>query len=354
MGHHLIRIFMSSPSDVRTERDTVSNLVEEINDMLEYLGPKDKPLRLQLLRYETDTYPDYGQPQEVVNRQMPNDYHIFVGVMWARCGTPTGSADSGTIEEFERARERRQQSTLPKLMFYFCDQPISIPGLDGVRQLEKVVSFREELASQGLTARYATHAEFREVVRGHLLHAIHDILYNEECLEQIGEASATAAVSESDRRAMLALSAEYEKIRQEMPVGGERTQRMTAVASKMTARAASVRSMLRELQDSTWAGERLAAIAILQMFPEAEALGWLAERLDPDLERLFIGYQASVALLQAVRGLPSGACRALDEAINTAMRLAEKVTDDKPRLDVLKSAQKELQRKCPDGASRPP
>ena len=207
MGHRIIKIFMSSPSDVRAEWATVSNLVDEINDMREYLGPKDKPLRLQLLRYETDTYPDYGQPQEVVNRQMPDDHHIFLGVMWARCGTPTRNAESGTIEEFEEARGRRERSMLPKLMFYFCDQPIAIPDLDGIRQIEKVVAFRERLASEGLTARYATHGEFRDVVRGHLLRAVHDILNNEKCLEQVGEASAATAVSEFDRRAILALSA---------------------------------------------------------------------------------------------------------------------------------------------------
>ena len=346
MGHHVIKIFMSSPSDVRVERNTVSNLVEEINDMLEYLGPRDKSLKLQLLRYETDTYPDYGQPQEVVNRQMPDDYHIFVGVMWARCGTATQNAESGTIEEFEQARKRREQSMLPKLMFYFCDQPILIPDLEGVRQLEKVVRFREELASQGLTARYATHEDFREVVRGHLLHAIHDIIYNEECLKQLGELSADAAVSKSDRRLILDLSAEYDNIRREMSGGGERTQRMSVIVSKMTVRAASVRSILPELQGSTRAGERLAAIAILQMFPKTEALTWLAERLDPDQEELFVGYQASVALLHAVRSLPVDACLALDEAINTATNLAQRYADDKPRLDVLKTAQEELGRKC--------
>jgi hypothetical protein len=82
------------------------------------------------------------------------------------------------------------------------------------------------------------------------------------------------------------------------------------------------------------------------MFPETEALTWLAECLDPDLERLFIGYQASVALLQAVRSLPANDCRALREVIDTAMSLAKRNADDKPRLEVLETAREELQRKC--------
>src|SRR5439155_8546244 len=41
-------------------------------------------LRLELLRYETHTYPDIGQAQDVINRQIKVDYDILIGVMWKR------------------------------------------------------------------------------------------------------------------------------------------------------------------------------------------------------------------------------------------------------------------------------
>src|SRR5215472_6458102 len=112
-----LKIFLSSPSDVTEERDALAQLVKDINDVLAFLAP-EKRLTLELVRYETHAYPDIGQPQEVINRQVPVDYDIFVGVMWKRCGTPTANAPSGTIDEFRRAFEHRKSSHLPRIMFY--------------------------------------------------------------------------------------------------------------------------------------------------------------------------------------------------------------------------------------------
>jgi hypothetical protein len=87
------------------------------------------------------------------------------------------------------------------------------------------------------------------------------------------------------------------------------------------------------------------------MFPTAHDLDWLAERLDPEKERPFVGYQAAIGLLQAVRGLPSTNCAALRKAVDKARGLAERLPDDPPRIEVLKSAADELKEKCSGGTS---
>jgi hypothetical protein len=145
-----IRIFLASPSDVEQERDALSALFQEINDVLAFLVP-DRALRLELVRYETHTYPDMGRAQDVINRQIPIDYDIFVGVMWKRAGTPTATSPSGTIEEFRRALAHRQNTGRPVIMFYFCDEQVPFPHGDDLDQLQKVVKFREELSSIGYT-----------------------------------------------------------------------------------------------------------------------------------------------------------------------------------------------------------
>lgn len=76
-GNH-IRIFLSSPNDVAAEREKMADLVAEINDVLTYLAP-ERGLKLELLRYEIDAYPDYGAPQAVVDRLLPDDFDIFIG-----------------------------------------------------------------------------------------------------------------------------------------------------------------------------------------------------------------------------------------------------------------------------------
>ena|SRR5947209_561278 len=79
---------------------------------------------------------------------------------------------------------------------------------------------------------------------------------------------------------------------------------MDEIAAALRLRSAAVRSLLHEYQRSSSPGQRLAAICILQQFPNQAELTWLANRLDPEKEAPFISYAAAVALAQAVRSLP--------------------------------------------------
>ena len=114
---------------------------------------------------------------------------------------------------------------------------------------------------------------------------------------------------------------------------------------RLVSEAASARRSLPDLQRSNEAGLRLAAIACLQTFPDANHLDWLATRLDPELEKPFVGYQAAIALRQAVRKLPSGNIPQLKDALTRAKQLAERIPDDPPRLNVLNLALQELARR---------
>ena len=342
----ILKVFVASPDDVAEERNTLAKLLADINDVLAYLTP-EKGLSLELVRYETHSYPDIGAPQEVINREIPVDYDIFVGIMWKRAGTPTATALSGTIEEFNRACERRKQGSLPRIMFYFCDQPIPVPTATELQQLAEVVKFRSQLASQGLTAAYPSHAEFGDHVRGGLLRAIRDILS-----ETVPSAiSATLPpepppVDAASREAALQLAKEYDQIRGKMPAGDERTRIMEAVFSRMKITAPKVQGSLSAFQQSSSAGERLMAIAVLDMFPEANHLAWLAERMDPEQEKPFVAYHAAVALLDAVTNLPSEDCAKLEAALAEAKKLALRLKGDPARLNVLALAEEELARKC--------
>jgi DNA-directed RNA polymerase specialized sigma24 family protein len=57
-----LRVFVAYPDDVAEERATLAKLRAEINDVLAYLAP-DKRRSIELLRYETHSYPDIGAPQ---------------------------------------------------------------------------------------------------------------------------------------------------------------------------------------------------------------------------------------------------------------------------------------------------
>lgn len=96
----VIGVFVASPSDVSEERKALESVVHELNKT----WSKNLNLRLDLIKWETDIYPGFGEySQDVINEQVNDEYDVFVAIFWGRSGTPTKIAESGTIEEFNRA-----------------------------------------------------------------------------------------------------------------------------------------------------------------------------------------------------------------------------------------------------------
>jgi hypothetical protein len=123
-------------------------------------------------------------------------------------------------------------------------------------------------------------------------------------LSPLTTAETTAAVPSAARQQILdqlaALARDYENLRSTLRSGPERTRKMETVTSQMRTLAPMVDTLLREqLQNSASPGQRLAAVACLQVRPDAAALIWLADRVGS--EKPFLGYHAALALLYAVR-----------------------------------------------------
>lgn len=162
----VLTIFLASPSDVSDERARFSEVIADWNRA----WSRELGLRLELVRWEDDAYPSIGtDAQEVINRQLPTDYDLFVGVMWSRFGTPTGRAGSGTKEEFDRALTRyRETPGALDILFYFKDAPISPSKLD-LHQLAKVLEFKTSLQHTGLLSwDFADLDQFKNLVELHL------------------------------------------------------------------------------------------------------------------------------------------------------------------------------------------
>jgi len=339
-----VRIFVSTPSDVQDERKALRSLVAEINDVVMFLAP-ERNVTLRLVDYKGDAHPDVGdEPQAVIDRQIPPDYDIHFGVMWKRCGTATKGADSGTVHEFNQALARREKTGKPTIMFYFSGEPSSPPtSPDEIDQLTKVMKFRQRIEAIGLTGAYPTRAEFREHARLGLLQAVRNILREELPKREVEPAPQTPARMSQRLRE---LCETYDAVRIDMQSGPNRTRRMTDILEEMKAEAPAARSLLATFTGHSSAGYRLAAIGILQVFPAVDQLTWLADRLNPDLEAPFIGYQAAIALLQAVRGLPDSDCPTLRAEVTRARTLAQRNANDPPRISALDYALKELAQKC--------
>lgn len=165
-----LRIFLASPSDIQEERNVVSLVVEELQRTIGDILHVD----LELIRWETHTFPDVGDDaQDVINKEI-GDYDVLVGMMWKRFGTPTKRADSGTGEEFDRAYEYFKTYNRPKIMFYFRTTPFYTRDLRELSQFGKVVRFRKKLEKLGVYLwEYNEPLEFERRVREHLIKQVH-------------------------------------------------------------------------------------------------------------------------------------------------------------------------------------
>jgi len=138
---------------VTEERDIAVQTIQEWNN----LNSSERRLVLLPLRWETHSAPDYGKrPQEVINRQVVDPCDILIGVFWTRIGSPTGGADSGTLEEIERVAGKGRPT-----MLYFSKVKKDPHDLD-LDQLAKLRGFRDRIRPKALVETYSTHIEFKE------------------------------------------------------------------------------------------------------------------------------------------------------------------------------------------------
>ena len=162
----VLTLFLASPGDVAEERSRLKDVVDSWNTT----WSREFAVRLELLRWETDAYPDSGEDgQDVINKQIPNDWDIFIGVMWSRFGTPTARAGSGTEEEFLRAIERRDSSdSKVSLLLYFKEEPVAPSKIDPV-QLADVLKFKATAKDKGLLVwNFNSADEFEKLVDLHI------------------------------------------------------------------------------------------------------------------------------------------------------------------------------------------
>lgn len=164
----VLSVFVASPSDVEEERDKLESVIQELN----MIWARNLGVRLELIRWESHVSPGFGEDaQDVINEHIPDDYDLFIGIMWCRFGTPTKRAESGTIEEFQRAKERFDNNPDSlKLMLYFKDEPSPLPPYKiDYSQLEQVSKFRSSLGEEGgLYWSFNSLEDFAEKLRRHL------------------------------------------------------------------------------------------------------------------------------------------------------------------------------------------
>jgi hypothetical protein len=130
----VLNILIASPSDVAEERDVVEKVILGWNaSHFASMG-----VMLHPIRWESHAYPASGdRPQAIINKQIVDSGDILIGIFGYKLGTPTGTAQSGTIEEIE---EFRKAGKYVALYFSTADVPRSADR----NQLEALEAYKKE------------------------------------------------------------------------------------------------------------------------------------------------------------------------------------------------------------------
>ncbi len=156
------KCFIASPGDTANEREVCDSVFQEINNT----QGQQFNFRIESKKWENDARPSFGESaQDVINKQLVNNFQLFIGIMFTRFGIPTKVAESGTEEEFNLAYENKDNV---EIMFYFNDEKISPDDID-TDQLSKVNAFKSKLSDKGgLYSKYIGITDFENKLRKHL------------------------------------------------------------------------------------------------------------------------------------------------------------------------------------------
>ncbi len=161
----VFNVLIASPSDVSQERDIVANALFAWNAA----NFSTTGILLNPVRWETHSYPESGdRPQSIVNKQIVDEGDLLIGIFGTRLGTPTGAAQSGTIEEIERFRSAGKHVAL-----YFSTADISRNA--NRNELAALEEYQRERQKDTLYSTFGSPEELHERIAQHLPHIVAEV-----------------------------------------------------------------------------------------------------------------------------------------------------------------------------------
>jgi hypothetical protein len=155
----VIPVMIASPGDVYEEREIVREVVHSWN----YINSLKTKVVLMPAGWETHSSPELGaRAQELINSRVLKDCDLLIGVFWTRLGTPTGKAESGTVEEIEEHIQAGKPA-----MIYFSSKPV-VPQSINQEQFNALQAFKSKCKELGIIDEFDDIIEFKDKVGRHL------------------------------------------------------------------------------------------------------------------------------------------------------------------------------------------
>jgi hypothetical protein len=154
-----VNVAVASPGDVEKERDSVLRVFSRWNNN------NDELAFLNAVMWEFSSVPTLGDhPQHLLNDQLIDKSDILIAIFWSKLGTPTPTANSGTVEEIREFIKRKGPG---RVMLYFCRRDVPYE-LINPSELSKLQEFKEQMRTQGLFHQYQHVEEFERDLYQHL------------------------------------------------------------------------------------------------------------------------------------------------------------------------------------------
>jgi hypothetical protein len=162
----VVEVLISSPGDLKTTREKCQQAITQWN----LTHGREKNIFLEAILWESHASSEYGdRPQGLLNRQIVDRSDMAIVLFWTRFGTPTGKADSGTVEELEHFAE-----TGKPCLVYFCTADCSPTKIDA-DQLSKLNHFKSKLRKNSLTANFNSDDELLSLLNRDISNAINQL-----------------------------------------------------------------------------------------------------------------------------------------------------------------------------------
>jgi len=136
-------VFIGGPSEMQPHRDAIRRYLEELN--------KNEGRQLSRmflpLDWQHDSTSGAERAQKRITEQVlePNKEQIvlMIFLMGSRIGSPTGTFQSGTLEEYEWGRNRRAETKTRWPEIKWCFEPFDWKGMEGLAPEEQTKRMSE-------------------------------------------------------------------------------------------------------------------------------------------------------------------------------------------------------------------
>jgi hypothetical protein len=181
-------LLISSPSDVSADVELAAQSVHRWNVIYgREFGSSVVPLH-----WATHAAAEFGErPQESLNKQLVERADIVIALFWHRLGTDTGEAESGTVEEIEKADARGAAVAILR-----CTRAVPPSSLDH-DQAKRLDEYLGKVQDNALILEYDNDDRLRQHVEAILTRIVSTSSAQAEAQAEIDQSSSGLAETEN-------------------------------------------------------------------------------------------------------------------------------------------------------------